>query len=77
MSYESINDEIESATAEDCITQYVALEKVKRILGTNHILLTPQFDNLLNKDEGYSVYNLTKFSEKIGQSVGLAASPSC
>jgi hypothetical protein len=28
--------------------------------------LTPQFDNLIGKDEGYTVYNLTKYADKIG-----------
>jgi hypothetical protein len=61
---DEINALIAQATEEDCITQYVAFEKVRKILAHHHVFLPRTF---LDGSDRYIVIPITRFGEKLGQ----------
>lgn len=60
---EEINTLIAQATEADCITQYVAFEKVRKILAHHHVFLPQVF---LDKPDNYVAIPVTRFGEKTG-----------
>lgn len=61
---DAINRNISSVTASACVTPYVALEKVRKILAYYKIFL-PQ-TVFLEGDEGNEVFEINQFGEKFG-----------
>lgn len=61
---DAINRNISSVTASACVTPYVALEKVRKILAYYKIFL-PQ-TVFLEGDEGNEVFDINQFGEKFG-----------
>lgn len=65
MNRELINSQIDSATWEDTLTQYIAFEKVRRVLAKYQIFI-PR--TVLGQEEGYIILPLSQFTEILGAS---------
>lgn len=63
MDREAINLQLDSATWDDCLTQYIAFEKVRRVLAKDQIYIARP---LLSSDDGYVVLNLSVTNHDMG-----------
>jgi hypothetical protein len=61
---DAINRYISAVTAKSCVTPYIALEKVRKILAYYKIFL-PQ-TVFLEGDEGHEVFEISQFGDKMG-----------
>jgi hypothetical protein len=61
---DAINRYISAVTAKSCVTPYIALEKVRKILAYYKIFL-PQ-TVFLESDEGHEVFEISQFGDKMG-----------